>query len=83
MSRKEGIEELLPKRYQINNDDNVISCGPQAKDPNKYQSKLLKDLEAFLQACKNVIQLEKKWFLTDIQEIYWAVTFLDDKSAEV
>ena len=60
MLREEDIEELLLKRCQINNDDNVIPCSPWAKDLNKYQSKSLKNLEIFLQACKNVIQLEKR-----------------------
>ena len=36
MLREEGIEKLLSKRCQINNDDNIISYGPQAKNLNKY-----------------------------------------------
>ena len=70
MLREEDIEESLLKRHQINNDDNVISYSPQAKDLNKYQSKLLKNLETFLQACKNIIQLEKRQFLTNTQGVY-------------
>ena len=66
MSREEGIEELLLKRYQIDDDDDVISCDLWAKDFNKYWGKSLKNLEAFLWACKNVIQLEKRQFLIDI-----------------
>ena len=65
MLREEGIEELLSKRCWINDDDDVISYSLWAKDLNKYWGKLLKDLKAFLQACKNIIQLEKRRFLTD------------------
>ena len=66
MLREEGIEKLLSKRCQIDNDDNVIPCSPWVKDPDKYQGKSLKNLKAFLWACKNIIQLEKRRFLTDI-----------------